>query len=744
MKYSIKYIVTKAAPHKLKDAKVFKPDGVFNKVQGKLSSLKKAIGSSQVSSERSIQKKISKTNFEKFKSILLSPQMPLEICIDVWDIVASKVLNLPEILVLLNLPDSPLKYLKNPIMISGSICPYKASQDFSITSGDTVPEDYELWDLRLDQYPNVVIDSYTAHGLINMMKKKEMQFTTMNTTLGPERPYDSNKDFGLAFDDILAMCDEVKINPVELIPTTSVWPLCLTSITVDKESSLDGLEKLQNLKEVILVTDVLLSVFTLNTTRYILKCQAKLQKYVIEYTQLITDPRTIVFTNSFAEVFAPFEDMKIELCSDFQLRCEKRRTNIIDSLLFDFQLHCETRRTSIIDSPEFAASIANIGMYFHSLELTSKGPLSDKLDIFPNLEEAFLSPHCASMDPIFILQNDSLKKLTVVGSLKRGNIQKDLLLYPNKLTNLCKLKISKCRLHYKMFDKLPDTIQSLTLNDCIFDEEDPVQRLIIPNSLQRLSLRNTCPIIEPSSRVNYSPGVQLNLSWTPNGFSKRRLNYKKFDDLPYTFQFLTFSDCTFDEENRVQRLINPASLQRLSLRNTCPRIDPISGVNYSPGDQLNLSWTPNGRCIDFCGLFKIIRTFSAGWVREICFTPPDCFPDYVKIAHVDNKDDTYCFSIQFGEDITSHFKKVYYEKLYYLDVKVTHKRYLTVLKEMAIVCMECFERKNSSVNAAANNDGYQQHMPYESKLRARLKFESYLSWNLSMIETKTPFASTVS
>ncbi|GMG31654.1 unnamed protein product [Ambrosiozyma monospora] len=218
-----------------------------------------------------------------------------------------------------------------------------------------------------------------------------------------------------------------------------------------------------------------------------------------------------------------------------------------------------------------------------------------------------------------------------------------------------------------MFDKLPDTIQSLTLNDCIFDEEDPVQRLIIPNSLQRLSLRNTCPIIEPSSRVNYSPGVQL-----------------------------------------------------------------------------NLSWTPNGRCLDFDGLSKIISTFSADWVREICFTPPDCFPDYVTIAHVDNKDDTYCFSIQFGEDITSYFKKVYYEKLYYLYVKVSHKRYSTVLKEMAIVCMECFERKYSSVNAAANNDGYQQHMSYESKLRARLKFESSLSWNLSMIETKTPFASTVS
>ncbi|GMF03329.1 unnamed protein product [Ambrosiozyma monospora] len=169
----------------------------------------------------------------------------------------------------MNLPDSPIKYLKSPILISGSICPYKASQDSSSTSDDSVPEDYELWDLRLDQYPNVVIDSYIAFGLINLMKKKQMRFTTIifDTILGPEKPYDPNKDFGLVFDDILAMCDEVKIDPVELIPTTSVWPLCLTSITVDKESSLEGLEKLQNLKEVILLTNVLLSTFTLNTTQ---------------------------------------------------------------------------------------------------------------------------------------------------------------------------------------------------------------------------------------------------------------------------------------------------------------------------------------------------------------------------------------------------------------------------------------------------------------------------------------------
>ncbi|GME82055.1 unnamed protein product [Ambrosiozyma monospora] len=329
----------------------------------------------------------------------------------------------------------------------------------------------------------------------------------------------------------------------------------------------------------------------------------------------------------------------------------------------DFQIHGETRRNSILDSPEFPASIADIGMYFHSLELTSKGALSDHLDIFPNLEEACLSPHNVSFDPIFRLQNNSLKKLTIVGSLKRGKNHKDLLLYPNKLTNLTKLKISKCRLDYKIFDNLPDTIHTLTLSDCIFNEDNPRSRLKIPTSLQRLNLKNTCPKIDPSARLNNSPGVQL-----------------------------------------------------------------------------NLSWTSSARCLDFDGLSKII-TSSARWVREIRFTPPDCFPDYVTIARVDNKDDSYCFSIQFGEDITSYFKKAYYEKLYYLYVKVSHKLYSTVLKEMAVVCMECFERKYSDVGGGSG--GFQQHMSYEGKLRARLKFESSLSWNLSMIETKTPFASVV-
>ncbi|GME79028.1 unnamed protein product [Ambrosiozyma monospora] len=246
---------------------------------------RKVIEKAQLHPEKSKMKELSKKSFTKLNEILSSKDMPIEVCLLVFICVLSPdVLCFDEMTEVIQtenrvLVDTIVKNLHLKLIAYPLRC-------VTMTFGNKA-----IWRAEMGDYPRQFIFQKKAKKLISFMKKHDMHFRYALVDTKPRKVffYEAAVDFTPYITESINMSKELKFDSY-INPPLDPWPASVTFLRLHENCGINTLGAFTKLKEVVLMTNILVHSETAKNISNILHNQQELKIFKVEYWHMFPEP----------------------------------------------------------------------------------------------------------------------------------------------------------------------------------------------------------------------------------------------------------------------------------------------------------------------------------------------------------------------------------------------------------------------------------------------------------------------
>ncbi|GME79872.1 unnamed protein product [Ambrosiozyma monospora] len=445
------------------------------------------IDASKSHKDRKQLKKLSSESFNKFNSIVKCDEIPLDLSLQIWELIINQVLDLPVILKLIG-HDSRLDTIISSLKLSIKVLPFYA---FRISGT------YKLILLLFfERYPKAFIEKYLAKKLFKFMEKTGMKFTkcTVCATV-PDLPC-----VGAAVPDYIEFLDLLLFNLSSEInleadtgiiiynpPIIVLNQLPITNLRFGLSYLTPDFIFSQTLKSVTLTMDNLLTESTLAKVSNIHHDLLNLKRLKLEYSLLCTEYNS---SSNFKELSSRFADL-FKRRPEVDIKIARLDHNLIYQLM-------KTERNSYFDLLE---DLSPIYKYFESIGL----PFDERVAQYLNklgVSKLILEDTTFNKTGSGLLNFDDikLKELNLYGISLKVPVVVNL----KKLTKLHCLTMVNCSFDGEVFSTFPNSFHKIHLEKC-----EALGVLKMPKSLRVLKLNGSYPKLFIDERRQMTPGIIL-------------------------------------------------------------------------------------------------------------------------------------------------------------------------------------------------------------------------------------------
>ncbi|GMG40072.1 unnamed protein product [Ambrosiozyma monospora] len=486
-------------------------------------SARKVIEKAQLHSEKSKMKQLSKVGLSNLKSILSSKDMPLEVCLLVFICVLSpNVLCFDEMTEVIQtdnpvLIDTIVKHLHLKLIAYPLRC-------ITMTYGEK-----SIWRAEMADYPRQFIFQKKAKKLISFMKKHDMHFKSALVDTKPRKIYfyEAAVDFTPYITESINISEELKFDSY-IFPPLDPWPASVTFLRLHETCGIRDINTFIKLKEVVLMTKILVHSETVASIAKVLHNQKELKIFKVEYWHMFPNPsdnepgsdpngsiqqvkENLVLLNVTFKTYPKIKheihciaDIEVDMNSEFDIA-----SYMIRMLNFQEQDPWPEEFSTVIQD-----NFYSLNNYFTSIQLPHDSSHIERLNWFPNLTKLLISK---SMEVKYTPKNipymhQNIKHLTITNvqiSGLNGNFK--------GLSSLQTLRIEASKVGSTLFEMLAPTVIEIELYTT-----DILGTMIVPRNLQSLTLCLSYPHLDCTQRAEHSPG--LNLTFLKCGHDGASLN----------------------------------------------------------------------------------------------------------------------------------------------------------------------------------------------------------------------------